>query len=137
MSNSKLNSKFVCNISGGMFSPPQPPHPTHPETTPKTNFGNFDLIWIKLGGVHHNHLSTPIPSWTPVLFRFLEVWLTFLRPQPYSASGNLPVLLSFPSILCGSLSIFRLIAAQCVSVLCQFAMLHCILLFRSPLRFDT
>ena len=35
-------------MGGGMFSPPQ--YPTHPETTPKTNFGNNGLIWMKLGG---------------------------------------------------------------------------------------
>ena len=31
----------------------------HPETTLKTNFGNFNPIWMKLGG----DLSTTIPSW--------------------------------------------------------------------------
>ena len=54
-----------------MFIPPN--HPTLPETTPKTNFGYFDPIWMKLGGDHPNHFSTPIPSWTPVLFRFLSI----------------------------------------------------------------
>ena len=51
------NSKLVCNITGICLAHPN--HPTHPETTPKTNFGNFDPIWMKLGGDHPIHLSTP------------------------------------------------------------------------------
>ena len=38
----------------------------HPKPHQK-HFGNFDLIWMKLRRDHPNHLSTPIPSWTPVL----------------------------------------------------------------------
>ena len=44
------NSISAYGIAGVMFRPPQPPTPTHSETTPITNFGNFGLIWMKLGG---------------------------------------------------------------------------------------
>ena len=47
--------------------------PTTP-TTGKNNFGNFDPFWMKLGGDHPNHLSSPIPSWNQVLFRFLKLF---------------------------------------------------------------
>ena len=53
---------------GVWFSPPNTlPTPKPPQIS---NFGNFDPIWMKLGGDYPNHLPTPIPSWTPVVFRF-------------------------------------------------------------------